>query len=178
MEPTSPLPEWASWTWTAQHLSQEIHVWGDSFWKALGQLQSERFACMSKGVPVVLGFGMLWRESKQAQEVEEDDPEVANLGFLLNSKLDINRGEDVMAALGVVISRLQQNSGDSEEVGGTEKITGGDTEDFSGGEGGGEEKDTQDNSGVGRPRDRRQGYSHSVLSQMDTLRHRDAHVQT
>ncbi|KAI6025634.1 hypothetical protein F5J12DRAFT_889524 [Pisolithus orientalis] len=158
MEPTSPLPEWASWTWSAQYLPQEIHIQGDSFWKALGQLQSERFACMSKGVPVVLGFGILWRECKQAQEVEEDDPEVVNLGCLLNSKLDINRGEDVMAAMGVVISRLQQNSGDSEGVGGTEKIMGGDTEDFSGYGKGGEEKDTQDN----RKRKRKRGGSENV----------------
>ncbi|KAI5989417.1 hypothetical protein F5J12DRAFT_897957 [Pisolithus orientalis] len=144
MEPRVGLPEWASWTWSAQYLPQEIHANGGSFWKALGQLQSQRFTSRVKGLPVVLGFGMLWRECKRAQEVEEDDPEVANLGFLLDSKLDISRGKDVMAAVGVVIARLVQNSGDSEEQGGSGKKTGGDAE-HSGDSGrGGEEKELED----------------------------------
>ncbi|KAI6008182.1 hypothetical protein F5J12DRAFT_892186 [Pisolithus orientalis] len=154
MEPRVGLPEWAPWTWSAQYLPQEIHANGGSFWKALGQLQSQRFTSRVKGLPVVLGFGMLWRECKRAQEVEEDDPEVANLGFLLDSKLDISRGKDVMAAVGVVIARLVQNSGDSEEQGGSGKKTGGDAE-HSGDSGrGGEEKEPEDTPQEKRKRKR------------------------
>ncbi|KAI6006638.1 hypothetical protein F5J12DRAFT_892812 [Pisolithus orientalis] len=154
MEPRVGLPEWASWTWSAQYLPQEIHANGGSFWKALSQLQSQRFTSRVKGLPVVLGFGMLWRECKRAQEVEEDDPEVANLGFLLDSKPDISRGKDVMAAVGVVIARLVQNSGDSEEQGGSGKKTGGDAE-HSGDSGrGGEEKEPEDTPQEKRKRKR------------------------
>ncbi|KAI6106563.1 hypothetical protein EV401DRAFT_1892489 [Pisolithus croceorrhizus] len=46
-----------------------------------------------RGLEVVLGLGLLLRECNHAQEVEEDDP---------------MRGDDVMDAVGVVVSRLEQ----------------------------------------------------------------------
>ncbi|KAI6014703.1 hypothetical protein EDC04DRAFT_2608941 [Pisolithus marmoratus] len=104
------MPVWATWAWSAQYLPADIHMDGSSFWKALGKLQSARFGCSLKGLQVVLGFGLLLRECKWAQEVEPDDPEVADLDFLLNSELGVERGEDVMDAVGLVVSRLQQNS--------------------------------------------------------------------
>ncbi|KAI5998897.1 hypothetical protein F5J12DRAFT_895287 [Pisolithus orientalis] len=117
------LPVWASWAWSAQYLPQEMHGNGDSFWKALYQLQSEKFASTQKGLTIVLGFGLLWRECKRAQDIESDDPEAANLGFLLGSGLDIHKGEDVMGAVGLVVARLQQNSGGSSRGIGAQETT-------------------------------------------------------
>ncbi|KAI5982797.1 hypothetical protein F5J12DRAFT_900041 [Pisolithus orientalis] len=118
------LPVWASLAWSAQYLPQEMHGNGDSFWKALYQLQSEKFASTQKGLTIVLGFGLLWRECKRAQDIESDDPEAANLGFLLGSGLDIHKGEDVMGAVGLVVAGLQQNSGGSSRGIGAQETTG------------------------------------------------------
>ncbi|KAI5981556.1 hypothetical protein EDC04DRAFT_2617347 [Pisolithus marmoratus] len=112
------MPVWATWAWSAEYLPADIHLKGTSFWKSLQQLQSARFGCSLKGLQVVLGLGLLLRECKWAQEVEPDDPKVADLDFLLSSELGVERGEDVMGAVGVVISRLQQNSTQMEEEGG------------------------------------------------------------
>ncbi|KIO05394.1 hypothetical protein M404DRAFT_25517 [Pisolithus tinctorius Marx 270] len=118
------LPVWASWAWSAQYFPEEMHGNGDSFWKALYQLQSEKFASTQKDLTILLGFGMLWRECKRAQDIEPDDPEAANLGFLLGSGLDIHKGEDVMGAVGLVVARLQQNSGGSGTGLGAQETTG------------------------------------------------------
>ncbi|KAI6115877.1 hypothetical protein F5141DRAFT_1212464 [Pisolithus sp. B1] len=76
--------------------------------EAIGELQSARFSSSSRGLEVVLGLGLLLRECSHAQEVEEDDPLVSNLNFLLNSKLGVQRGDDVMDVVGVVVSRLEE----------------------------------------------------------------------
>ncbi|KAI6008955.1 hypothetical protein EDC04DRAFT_2906882 [Pisolithus marmoratus] len=104
------LPEWALWTWGAKYLPEDIHLDGDSFLKALAQLEGEKFGSCLQGGPVVLGLGLLLRECSQAQEVEEDDPEVSHLDLMLNSNLGIQRGEDVLCAVGPVIVRLEQGS--------------------------------------------------------------------
>ncbi|KAI6169189.1 hypothetical protein EDD17DRAFT_1749697 [Pisolithus thermaeus] len=83
------LPHWATWTWGAKYLPQEIHLDGGSFWKALGQFH--------------------------AQDVEEDDPLVSHLQFLLNSELGIRRAEDVMDIVGLIVSRLEQSSAGMKE---------------------------------------------------------------
>ncbi|KAI6128099.1 hypothetical protein EDD16DRAFT_1516365 [Pisolithus croceorrhizus] len=58
-------------------------------------------------------------ECSHAQEVEEDDPVVSNLHFLVNSKLGVHRGDDVMDVVGVVVSRLEQcSTGTKEPQGG------------------------------------------------------------
>ncbi|KAI6036709.1 hypothetical protein BKA83DRAFT_4120398 [Pisolithus microcarpus] len=121
------LPHWATWTWGAKYLPQEIHLDGGSFWKALGQLQSGRFASSSSGWEVVLGLGLLLRECSCAQEVEEDDPLVSHLQFLLNSELGIRRAEDVMDIVGLIVSRLEQTSAGMKEPkeGGEGAVTGG-----------------------------------------------------
>ena len=61
---------------------------------------------------MMLGFGLLLQECQRAQEVEADDPEMANLDFLLNSSLSVERMEDVLTSIRLVISRLEQDSGD------------------------------------------------------------------
>ncbi|KAI5986540.1 hypothetical protein EDC04DRAFT_2615070 [Pisolithus marmoratus] len=149
------MPVWATWAWSAQYLPVDIHMDGSSFWKALGKLQSARFGCSLKGLQVVLGFGLLLRECKWAQEVEPDDPEVADLDFLLNSELGVERGENVMDAVGLVVSRLQQNSswmGEQERgegIGGKGGCRVG--EEMSENEGGSEEEETP----VPRPMNKR-----------------------
>ena len=109
------MPVWASWTWRSKYLPEEMHLNGECFWKSLGQLQSARFNSSLKGVRVLLGFGLLLRECNRAQEVEDDDPEVSGLKFLLNSNLSVHKGEDVMDVVGLVVSRLQQNADASEQ---------------------------------------------------------------
>ncbi|KAI6102592.1 hypothetical protein EDD16DRAFT_1525556 [Pisolithus croceorrhizus] len=109
------LPHWATWTWGAKCFPQEIHLDRGSFWKALGQLQSTRFASSSSGWEVVLGLGLLLRECSHAQEVEEDGPLVSDLQSLLNSELGIRRAEDVMDIVGLIVSRLEQSSAGMKE---------------------------------------------------------------
>ena len=57
----------------------------------------------------VLGFGLLLRECKRAQEVEADDPEVADLDFLLNSRLGVEKMEDILTSIGSVLSKLEKD---------------------------------------------------------------------
>ncbi|KAI6029511.1 hypothetical protein BKA83DRAFT_11242 [Pisolithus microcarpus] len=102
------LPHWATWTWSAKYLPQEIHLDLGCFWKALGQLQSAKFTSSSLGWEVVLGLGLLLRECSCAQEVEED-PLVSHLQFLLNSELGIQRAENVMEIEGLIVLRLEQS---------------------------------------------------------------------
>ncbi|KAI6161827.1 hypothetical protein EDD17DRAFT_1758362 [Pisolithus thermaeus] len=143
------LPEWALWTWGAKYLPEHIHLDRDSFLKALAQLEGEKFGSFNQGGPIVLGLGLLLRECNQAQEVEEDDPEVSHLDFLLNSNLGIQRAEDVLCAVGSVIARLEQgsvgmnpeevdNHKDKEDA---EKKAGGHAEERTASEGGGEEEE-------------------------------------
>ncbi|KAI6017919.1 hypothetical protein EDC04DRAFT_2902372 [Pisolithus marmoratus] len=103
-----------------QYLPQEIHLDSGCFWKALGELQSVRFTSSSLGGEVVLGLGLLLRECSHAQEVEEDDPLVSHLKFLLNSELGIQRAENVMDIVGLIVARLEQSSGMKEPQEGDE----------------------------------------------------------
>ncbi|KAI6117029.1 hypothetical protein EDD16DRAFT_1707991 [Pisolithus croceorrhizus] len=113
------FPCWATWTWSAKYLPEEIHSDLGAFQKAIAELQSARFGSSSRGLEVVLGLGLLLRECSHAQEVEEDDPVVSNLHFLVNSKLSVQRGDDVMDVVGVVVSRLEQcSTGTKEPQGG------------------------------------------------------------
>ena len=66
----------------------------------------------------VLGFGLLLRECKRAQEAEADDPEVADLDFLLNSRLGVEKMEDILTSIGSVLSKLEKdgNEGVKEAV--------------------------------------------------------------
>ncbi|KAI6117943.1 hypothetical protein F5141DRAFT_1263235 [Pisolithus sp. B1] len=106
--PEVDFPYWVTWTWSAKYLPEEIHLDLGTFQKAIGELQSARCSSSSRGLEVVLGLGLLLRECSHAQEVEEDDPLVSKLNFLLNSKLGVQRGDDVMDVVGVVVSRLEQ----------------------------------------------------------------------
>ncbi|KAI5998601.1 hypothetical protein EDD15DRAFT_2193972 [Pisolithus albus] len=143
------LPEWALWTWGAKYLPEHIHLDRDSFLKALAQLEGEKFGSFNQGGPIVLGLGLLLRECNRAQEVEEDDPEVSHLDFLLNSNLGIQRAEDVLCAVRSVIARLEQgsvgmnpeemdNHRDKEDA---EKKAGGHAEERTASEGRGEEEE-------------------------------------
>ncbi|KAI6008510.1 hypothetical protein EDC04DRAFT_2610913 [Pisolithus marmoratus] len=114
------LPHWATWTWSAKYLPQEIHLESACFWKALGELQSVRFTSSSLGGQVVLGLGLLLRECSHAQEVEEDDPLVSHLQFLLNSELGSQKAENVMDIVGLIVVRLEQSSGMKEPQEGDE----------------------------------------------------------
>ncbi|KAI6038355.1 hypothetical protein EDC04DRAFT_2604080 [Pisolithus marmoratus] len=114
------LPHWATWTWSAKYLPQEIHLESACFWKALGELQSARFTSSSLGGQVVLGLGLLLRECSHAQEVEEDDPLVSHLQFLLNTELGIQKAENVMDIVGLIVARLEQSSGMKESQEGDE----------------------------------------------------------
>ncbi|KAI6017501.1 hypothetical protein EDC04DRAFT_2902588 [Pisolithus marmoratus] len=114
------LPHWATWTWSAKYLPQEIHLESACFWKALGELQSVRFTSSSLGGQVVLGLGLLLRECSHAQEVEADDPLVSHLQFLLISELGIQKVENVMDIVWLIVVRLEQSSGMKEPQEGDE----------------------------------------------------------
>ncbi|KAI6009103.1 hypothetical protein EDC04DRAFT_2906776 [Pisolithus marmoratus] len=99
---------------------EEIHLESTCFWKALGELQSARFKSSSLGEEMVLGLGPLLRECSHAQEVEEDDPLVSHLQFLLNSELGIQKVENVMDIVGLIVVRLEQSAGMKEPQEGDE----------------------------------------------------------
>ncbi|KAI6010210.1 hypothetical protein PISMIDRAFT_16557 [Pisolithus microcarpus 441] len=67
------------------------------------------------------------RSIAKCKEVEEDDPLVSHLQFLLNSELGIRRAEDVMDIVGLIVSRLEQTSAGMKEPkeGGEGAVTGG-----------------------------------------------------
>ncbi|KAI6116657.1 hypothetical protein EDD16DRAFT_1708316 [Pisolithus croceorrhizus] len=85
--PEVDFPYWATWTWSAKYLPEEIHLDLGTFQKAIGELQSARFR--SVVMPKKWRRMILW-------------------SFLLNSKLGVQRGDDVMDVVGVVVSRLEQ----------------------------------------------------------------------
>ncbi|KAI6036707.1 hypothetical protein BKA83DRAFT_4120397 [Pisolithus microcarpus] len=78
------------------HMYMPIFMWiGGIFGRPLGSCKVPgHFLLMGFGV--ALGLGLLLRECSHAQEVEEDDPLVTGLQFLLNSELGIQRVENVM----------------------------------------------------------------------------------
>ncbi|KAI6010228.1 hypothetical protein EDC04DRAFT_2906089 [Pisolithus marmoratus] len=95
------LPHWATWAWSTKYLPEEMHLDAKCFW---GHLEIAKFK--------------VWLFLKgHAQEVEEDDPAVGHLHFWLNSVLVVQRGEDVMDIVGLVISRLEQRSMQESEEG-------------------------------------------------------------
>ncbi|KAI6106896.1 hypothetical protein EV401DRAFT_1892289 [Pisolithus croceorrhizus] len=87
------FPHWATWTWSAKYLPEEIHLEFGHFLKGNWRVAKCRFSSSSRGLEVVLGLGLLLRECSSAQEVEEDDP---------------LRGDGVMDVVGVVVLRLEQ----------------------------------------------------------------------
>ncbi|KAI6013847.1 hypothetical protein EDC04DRAFT_2904428 [Pisolithus marmoratus] len=90
------LPHWATWTWSAKYLPQEIHLEPLVFGRPLGNYKVH------------------------AQEVEADDPLVSHLHFLLNSELGIQKAENVMDIVGLIVVRLEQSSGMKEPQEGDE----------------------------------------------------------
>ncbi|KIM59754.1 hypothetical protein SCLCIDRAFT_27142 [Scleroderma citrinum Foug A] len=107
-----PIPLWASWSWREKYLPSDLHTQHNCFIEAVSDFQTVTFASSERGMLVVLGFGLLLRECQRAQEVEADVPEMANLDFLLDSSLGVERMEDVLTSIRLVISRLEQDSGD------------------------------------------------------------------
>nr|KAI6041713.1 hypothetical protein EDC04DRAFT_2601497 [Pisolithus marmoratus] len=102
------LPHWATWA-----LECQVFARGNAFGCQMflgGTWTIAKF----KGFEVVLGLGLLLRECSCAQEVEEDDPAVGHLHFLLNSVLGVQRGEDVMDIVG------NQEGDGSARVGGSD----------------------------------------------------------
>ncbi|KAI6097047.1 hypothetical protein F5141DRAFT_1220290 [Pisolithus sp. B1] len=136
---TEDFPHWATWTWSAKCLPEEIHLdWGLSR-RQLQSCKVQGSGSSSTGLEVVLGLGLLLRECSHAQEVEEDDPVVSNLHFLVNFKLGVQRGDDVMDVVGVVVSRLEQCSTRTKEPQG-----GNGGEGMGGSDEGGDEKEEEE----------------------------------
>ncbi|KAI6095188.1 hypothetical protein F5141DRAFT_1222263 [Pisolithus sp. B1] len=116
--PEVDFPYWATWTWSAKYLPEEIHLDLGTFQKAIGELQSARFSSSSRGLEVVLVLGLLLRECSHAQEVEEDDPLVSKLKFLLNSKLGTKgaQGGDGGAGMGESDGGYEEKEKEEEEA--------------------------------------------------------------
>ena len=107
------MPLWASWSWREKYLPPNLHTQHSCFTEAVAGLETAACSSFDKGMSVaVLGFGLLLRECKRAQEVEADDPGVADLDFLLNSRLGVERMEDILTSIGSVLSRLEKNGGE------------------------------------------------------------------
>ncbi|KAI6009105.1 hypothetical protein EDC04DRAFT_2610744 [Pisolithus marmoratus] len=68
----------------------------------------------------ITNWGVVTGLTCKVGEVEEDDPLVSHLQFLLNPELGIQKVENVMDIVGLIVARLEQSSGMKEPQEGDE----------------------------------------------------------
>lgn len=87
-----------------------MHSQADAFRVAVAQLRDASWNSATRGTPVVLGFGLLLRECRRAQDYEKDDENGENMVplFFSNSRLGIERMEEVLAAVETVVAQRQK----------------------------------------------------------------------
>ena len=107
------MPIWTSWRWATKYLPSELHTVGDEFRVAIGLLRKARFTDRNRGTPVILGLGLLLRECWRAVEVEPDS-QVPD--FLRNSRLGVERAQDVVTVIRDLRARFDAGLKDGAQV--------------------------------------------------------------
>ncbi|KAG1742041.1 hypothetical protein EDB19DRAFT_1907804 [Suillus lakei] len=81
-EQNADLPIWADWSWGGSYLPEDVHVSYDTLKASLDKLQTSPISGAASAMPVILGIGLLYRESKRVIEFEEDEAD-PNMPFYL-----------------------------------------------------------------------------------------------
>ncbi|KAG1884556.1 hypothetical protein F4604DRAFT_1676680 [Suillus subluteus] len=83
------LPTWADWSWRETYLPEDIHTSYEALVDSLNKLQTCPISGPPSAMPVVLGVGLLYRESKRVIEYEEDEADPNTPSYLPHSAIDL-----------------------------------------------------------------------------------------
>ncbi|KAG1883111.1 hypothetical protein F4604DRAFT_1678020 [Suillus subluteus] len=83
------LPTWADWSWRETYLPEDIHTSYEALVDSLNKLQTCLISGPPSAMPVVLGVGLLYRESKRVIEYEEDEADSNTPSYLPHSAIDL-----------------------------------------------------------------------------------------
>ncbi|KAG2090189.1 uncharacterized protein F5147DRAFT_780365 [Suillus discolor] len=83
------LPTWADWSWNGIYLPEDIHTSYTTLMASLNKLQTCPISGPPSAMPVVLGIGLLYRESKRVIEYEEDEADPNTPFYLPHSAIDL-----------------------------------------------------------------------------------------
>jgi hypothetical protein len=89
-ERSEDLPTWADWSWNEVYLPQDVHVSYATLVASLKKLKTFPISGAPSAMPVVLGIGLLYRESKRVIEYEEDEADPNTPFYLPGSAFDLN----------------------------------------------------------------------------------------
>ncbi|KAG1798094.1 uncharacterized protein HD556DRAFT_1463521 [Suillus plorans] len=116
------LPTWADWSWSENYLSEDIHTSYATLMASLNKLQTCPISGPSSAMPVILGIGLLYRESKRVIEYEEDEADPNTPFYLPHSAIDLQflvaLDEAVREVLFSVVGQIERlnKEGLSDEV--------------------------------------------------------------
>ncbi|KAG1895264.1 uncharacterized protein F5891DRAFT_1194321 [Suillus fuscotomentosus] len=106
------LPTWADWSWSENYLPEDIHTSYATLTASLNKLQTCPISGPSSAMPVVLGIGLLYRESKHVIEYEEDEANPNTPFYLPHSAIDLQflvaLDEAVQEVLCSVVSQIER----------------------------------------------------------------------
>ncbi|KAG2072048.1 hypothetical protein BDR04DRAFT_1117272 [Suillus decipiens] len=116
------LPIWADWSWSKVYLPEDVHS-SYAALASLNKLQTYPISGLPSAMPVVLGIGLLYRESKHVIEYEEDEAGPNTPFYLPHSVIDLqflvsldNAVQEVLLAVVEHIERLtKEGLGDEDE---------------------------------------------------------------
>ncbi|KAG0703423.1 hypothetical protein DFH29DRAFT_998562 [Suillus ampliporus] len=116
------LPTWADWSWRETYLPEDIHTSYAALVASLNTLQTCPISGSPSVMPVVLGIGLLYRESKRVIEYEEDEADPNTPSYLPHSIFDLqflvaldNAVREVLFSVVGHIERLMKEGLDNEE---------------------------------------------------------------
>ncbi|KAG1863662.1 hypothetical protein F4604DRAFT_1929062 [Suillus subluteus] len=88
-EQHADLPTWADWSWGGSYLPEDVHTSYDVLKASLNKLRTFVISGAPSAMPVVLGIGLLYRESKRVIEFEEDEAASNTPSYLPGSVFDL-----------------------------------------------------------------------------------------
>ncbi|KAG1769702.1 hypothetical protein EV702DRAFT_1202730 [Suillus placidus] len=83
------LPTWANWSWGESYLPEDVHVSYDTLMASLKMLETSPSSGAPSAMPVVLGLGLLHRESNRVIEFVEDKADPNTPFYLPGSAFDL-----------------------------------------------------------------------------------------
>ncbi|KAG2068005.1 hypothetical protein BDR04DRAFT_1120050 [Suillus decipiens] len=83
------LPIWADWSWSEVYLPEDVHSSYAALVASLNKLQTCPISGLPSAMPVVLGIGLLYRESKHIIEYDEDEAGPNTPFYLPHSVIDL-----------------------------------------------------------------------------------------
>ncbi|KAG2117573.1 hypothetical protein DEU56DRAFT_919030 [Suillus clintonianus] len=101
-EENPDLPIWANWSWGESYLPEDVHVSYDTLKASLEKLRTSPISGAASAMPVILGIGLLYRESKRVIEYEEDEADPNTPFYLPGSAFDL----EVLVSLDQVVRQV------------------------------------------------------------------------